>query len=148
MRVLVEEWPTVRQQQKTFYPLLLPIALIGVMVWVLQEPGLTVLAYIFVAYSGVVLAVIPREIAGLGQHPRQWLAAALILALAGAGVLLGAPVGLLLLALLVGLLTRLWYIRQYHRRLGYSQSAELVRKGLLVVLWSSISVLVALYNTY
>lgn len=148
MRVLVEEWPTDRQQQKTFYPLLLPIALIGVLVWVLQEPGLTVLAYIFAAYSGIVLAVLPREIAGFGQRPRQWLVAAIVLALVGAGVLLDTPVGLLLLALLVALLMRLWYIRQYHRRLGYSQSAELVRKGLLVVLWSSISVLVALYNTY
>jgi ABC-type phosphate/phosphonate transport system permease subunit len=145
---LVEEWPTERQQQRTFYPLLLPIALIGVMVWVLQEPGLTVLAYIFVAYCGVVLAVLPKEIAGLGQHPRQWLAVALVLALTGSGVALGVPVGLLLLALLIGLLLRLWYIRQYHRRLGYSQSAELLRKGLLVVLWSSISVLVALYNSY
>ena len=118
------------------------------MVWVLQEPGLSVLAYIFVAYSGVVLAVIPKEITGFGQHPRQWLAAAMVLALAVAGGVLGVPVGLFLLALLVGLLSRLWYIRQYHRRLGYIQSAELLRKGLLVVLWSSISVLVALYNSY
>lgn len=124
------------------------MALIGVTVWIVQEPWLTVLGYTFAAYSGVVLAAMPREITGFGQLPGQWLASIVVVGLVALTFFLDVPVGLFLSLFLVGLLVRFWYIRQYHRRLGYSQSAELLRRGLLLVFWSSISVLVALYNPY
>lgn len=124
------------------------MALIGIAVWILQEPGLTLLGYIFAAYSALLLGALPREITGFGQYPRQWLRALALFGAALAGIALKVPAGWLVLILLLGLLLRLWYIRQYHRQQGRNQAGELLRRALLIVLWSSISVLVALYNPY
>jgi hypothetical protein len=145
---LVDDPATLRRQQATVYPLLLPMALIGIAVWILQEPALTVLGYIFAAYSALLLGALPKDITGFGQYPGQWLAALALFAAALAAWALGVPAGWLVLVFLLGLLLRLWYIRQYHRQQGRSQAGELLRRALLIALWSSISVVVALYNPY
>ncbi len=124
------------------------MALIAIAVWVLQEPALSALGYIFAVYSALVLGALPRDILDFGRHPRHWLAALAFFAVAIAGILLQIPAGCLLLVFWVGLLLRLWYVRQYHRQAGRNQSAELLRRALLIAFWSSISVLVALYNPY
>ncbi len=145
---MADDPATLRRQQATVYPLLLPMAVIGIAVWLLQEPGLTFLGYIFAAYSAVLLGALPKEITGFGQHPGQWLAALAFFATALAAMAIKVPAGWLVLIFLLGLLLRFWYIRQYHRQRGRSQAAELLRRALLIALWSSISVVVALYNPY
>jgi hypothetical protein len=145
---LADDPTLLRRQQATVYPLLLPMALIGIVVWVLQEPGLSVLASIFAGYSALLLGALPREISEFGRHPRQWLVALAFFALALAGMALGVPAGGLVLVFLTALLLRLWYIRQYQRQRERRQAGELLRRALLIVLWSSVSVLVALYNPY
>lgn len=145
---MAEDPARYRRQQGTLYSLLAPMALMAIVVWLVDYPALGYVGIIFALYVVLVLLAMPTAISLDDIHPGRWLLGALLAGLLGGAMWLGAPLKWLLVALLVLLLLRMWYVRQYHRKHGHAQAAELMRRGLLMALWSSISVWVALYNPY
>ncbi len=127
--------------------MLTPLALLAVVGWMLQGQALHVLGTMFVSYSALFTSILPQDLLSL-RNPMSWfrgLAAALFVGWMGwAG---GCLSGLIALLAILSIL-RLWYLRQYYSKQGERQEVELLRRGLLISLWSHISVWVTLVNPY
>lgn len=134
--------------QGLVYTLLSPLALAAVLVWLLEGRSLQVVGSLFLLYSTLLCGLIPRDLAAAWHPSARWLgplAAGAVLAFVGwrGGLLPG-----LVLMISVASLLRLGYLRQYHLQQGDERTAELLRRGLLISMWSHASVLVALVNPY
>lgn len=134
--------------QGTLYGLLTPLALLAVAVWLVEAPQLQLLAGVFTLCSAVMLCLLSKSLGIVALTPRALSGMALVMVvvigLAWNGVLLPVTVTVLMILSIL----RLWYLRQYHARLGQSRVMELLRRSILLSLWSHSSVLVALLNPY
>lgn len=134
--------------QGLLYSLLSPLAVMAVLVWVLEGAWLNIVGGLFLFYSATLTLIIPRQLAAGWRPSFRWLAAVLMAAaVAYIGWKFALLPGLLVLIAALSLL-RLWYLKQYHLQQGDAWSVELLRRGLLISLWSHASVIVALVNPY
>ena len=135
------------------YALLAPLAVLAIVVWLPSEQRAQAIAVAFAVLSVLLLVLFPRDLDMSGYHWRRWFGsvlAALLVALL-ATVTPWLPLPALLIGLLCLWLLRLWYVRQYHRQQAQrAQRAyvELLRRCLLITLWSHISVVTALWSPY
>ena len=145
---MVESLALRRQRQNFAYRLLAPLTVGALLVWLLEGHALAVLAARVSGYSALVLGIFPLELSWSAVAPRRWLL----------GVMLGAFVAWLAwwwghlpavaLALMFLLLLRLAYIRQWYRREDQVETVELLRRCLLIVMWTHLSVFTALVSPY
>ena len=134
------------------YAIWLPLAALAILIWLPADQHVRVIAVFFALVSALLLWVFPRELSFAGYDWRRW-AAALLVAFVAVAVGQHLPLVAVLITLLVLWLLRLWYIRQYYRRLQFQGQAdadlvELMRRCLLLALWSHLSVLTALLSPY
>ena len=147
-RALVEPLALRRARQTFAYRLLAPLALLAMLVWLVEGQALRVLGALFVGYSAALLPGFPRSLDRAGLAPRRAAAAAgLGLAVALAGARSGALTALVMVFMAL-LLLRLVYLRQYYSKHGQTETAELMRRCLLIALWTHMSVFAAMTSPY
>lgn len=134
------------------YAIWLPLTALAILIWLPADPYVRVIAAVFAAVSALMLWVFPRELSFADSDWRRW-AGALLAALLALAASQHLSLEAVLITLLALWLLRLWYIRQYYRRLHFQGQAdadlvELLRRCLLLALWSHLSVLTALWSPY
>lgn len=130
------------------YALLAPLAMLAIAVWLVDGQWLRVLVTVFAVYSVVLNWMLPSTGRMAGKTA---LSSGLGIVAAGIVALVAWTsdyLPLLLLVLAAVVLLRLWYLRQYHLQQGRQGMVELLRRCLLISLWSHISVLAAWINPY
>lgn len=145
---LVEPLALRRARQTFAYRLLAPLAVLAVLVWLVDGDALTALGALFAGCSAALLAAFPQSLSWDGISLRRWAVAAVLgvaAALAGGCADALTP---LVLALMGCLLLRLVYLRQYYTKHAQLETAELMRRCLLIALWTHMSVFAALVSPY
>ena len=130
------------------YALLAPLAALAIAVWLVDGQWLRVLVTVFAVYSVVLNWMLPSTGRMAGKTPLSWGLGIIAASIAGLAAWTGDHLPLLLLVLTAVVLLRLWYLRQYHLQQGRQDMVELLRRCLLICLWSHISVLAAWVNPY
>lgn len=130
------------------YTLLAPLAIMAIAVWLVDGLWLRVLTTIFVLYSVVLHWMLPTTGRIDGNTGLSWALRIFAAGVATAVAWDGDLLPLVLIVLAVALLLRLWYRRQYHLQQGQQDRMELLRRCLLISLWSHISVLAAWLSPY
>lgn len=135
--------------QRVVYGLLAPQAVLGLLVWFFPSAQAAMLAAAFGGLSLATTIVLPGRAGAIPFFARRNLLA-MVLAVAAAAVLSVQPQWLEVctFALAAAALIRLQYQRQLFRREGDTRAVELMRRGILISLWSHISVLVVLLNPF
>lgn len=139
--------PDIQRCQKTLYGLLLPQAIIGLMVWLLSGAWLENMALAFGGLSVMATLLLPRDFLA-AVSPRQ-----IVVALFGAASVIAVlyffkAYTLVIVWLGVAAILRLHFQRQVFKRDNATRLVELMRRGILISMWSHISVLVALLSPY
>ena len=130
------------------YALLAPLAILAIAVWLVDPQWLRVFTTVFALYSVALLWMLPSTGRIDRNTARSWGLGIVAAGLAAGVAWYSNFLPLLLLVLAATLLLRLWYLRQYYLQQGRQDMVELLRRCLLISLWSHISVLVAWLNPY
>jgi hypothetical protein len=134
-------------QQGLAYAVLAPLAVLAVLVWLPQDRYVLPLSTVFAMMSALLVWVFARDLTFAAYGFRRWLYSALAAVLAAVLAVYLSVSGVVSVLLVLWLL-RLWYIRQYHLQRGRVATVEILRRCLLIALWSHLSVLTALLSPY
>jgi hypothetical protein len=145
---LAEHAADTRQQQGLMFALLAPLAALAIAVWLVEGQWLRVFTTVFALYSVALNWLLPASGRRGGKTAVSWVLGISACVIVGLVAWYSDFLFVLLLVLTVAVLSRLWYLRQYHLQQGRQDLVELLRRCLLISLWSHISVLVAWINPY